>query len=436
MNILPQQMEMFTASQIAESPTESFRLMEFILERGNMFRALKRVKGNKGSPGIDKMSVGRLPGYLRRHWPEIREKLLQGEYKPLPVKRKEIPKPNGGVRLLGIPTVLDRLIQQAVSEILQQIWEPHFSDSSHGFRPGRSQHDAILQSKVHLLSGRTHTVNMDLSKFFDRVNHDRLMSRLAERIKDKRVLKLIRSYLTAGVMIDGVVVSAEEGTPQGGPLSPVLSNIVLDELDKELERRGHRFARYADDFVIFLKSRKAAERVMKSITQFISTKLGLKVNEEKSKVSRPWLDKFLGFTFISMCGTTKIRIHRKSIERFKERVRELTNRNCGLSLAQIIEKLNLYLRGWWNYYHLTEARHIFKSLNGWIIRRLRCVVWKQWKNPRTKVHNLMKRGISSRYAVTCGNARKKPWRMSKVKWVVIALPNKYFLSLGLFLPGN
>ncbi|CCK80193.1 group II intron reverse transcriptase/maturase [Desulfobacula toluolica] len=436
MDILPQQMEMFTALQITESPTESSRLMEFILERGNMFRALKRVRSNKGAPGIDNMTVDQLPGYLRRHWPKVKGKLLQGNYKPLPVKRKEIPKPDGGVRLLGIPTVLDRLIQQAVSEILQQIWDPHFSESSHGFRPGRSQHDAILQGKVYLLSGYTHSVNMDLSKFFDRVNHDRLMSRLAERIKDKRVLKLIRSYLTAGVMIDGVVVSAAEGTPQGGPLSPVISNIVLDELDKELEKRGHKFVRYADDFVIYLKSKKAAKRVMKSVTRFITVKLRLKVNEEKSKVSRPWLDKFLGYTFISMCGKTKIRIHRKTIERFKERVRELTNRNCGLSLPQIIDKLNMYIRGWWNYYCLTEARHIFKSLNGWIIRRLRCVVWKQWKNPGTKIRNLLKRGIPFQYAVTCGNSRKKHWRMSRVKWVVMALPNKYFLSLGLFLPGN
>ena len=221
-----------------------------------------------------------------------------------------------------------------------------------------------------------------------------------------------------------------------GPLSPVLSNIVLDELDKELERKGHRFVRYADDFVIYLRSEKAAQRVMESVTRFITVKLRLKVNEKKSKVSRPWLDKFLGHTFISMCGKTKIRIHRKTIERFKERIRELTNRNCGLSLPQIIEKPNMYLRGWWNYYCLSEARHIFKSLNGWIIRRLRCVVWKQWKNPRTKVRNLLKRGIPFRYAVTCGNSRKKHWRMSRVKWVIMALPNKYFLSLGLFLPGN
>lgn len=436
MNIMPQQLEMFVASQTAESPTEGSRLMEVILERGNMFRALKRVCENKGAPGVDNMTVDQLPGYLKRHWLKIREDLLNDDYKPLPVKRKEIPKPNGGVRLLGIPTTLDRLIQQAIAQVLQQIWDPTFSDSSYGFRPGRSQHDAVCRAKGYLLSGYRHIVDMDLSKFFDRVNHDRLMSRLATKVKDKRVLKLIRNYLTAGIMIDGLVSPSLEGTPQGGPLSPLLSNIVLDELDKELETRGLQFVRYADDFVIYLKSKKAAERVMKSITNFITGKLKLKVNEEKSAVSHPWLRKFLGFTFISMCGQTKIRIHQKSIERFKERVRELTNRNCGRSLAQIIDELNLYLRGWWNYYRLTEARYIFKSLNGWIIRRLRCIVWKQWKNPRTKVRNLLKRGISHKHAVTCGNSRKKHWRMSRVKWVIIALPNKYFLDLGLFLPGN
>ena len=262
------------------------------------------------------------------------------------------------------------------------------------------------------------------------------MSRPATKIRDKRVLKLIRRYLTAGTMIEGLVSPSTEGTPQGGPLSPLLSNIVLDELDKELEKRGHKFVRYADDFRIYCKSLKAAERVNKSITKFVTMKLKLKVNEEKSAVSRPWLRKFLGFTFISMCGRTKIRIHRKTIERFKARVRELTNRNCGKSLDQVIKGLNQYLKGWWNYYRLTEAKYIFKSLNGWIIRRLRCIVWKQWKNPRTKVRNLKKLGIAHKDAVRCGNARKKHWRMSRVKWVIFALPNRYFFERGLFLPAQ
>ena len=436
MVIMQQPPEITVAYLFTEHLAGGPRLMEMILERENMFTAIKRVRGNKGAPGIDNMTVDQLPGYFRRHWLKIREELLNGNYKPLPVKRKEIPKPDGGVRLLGIPTVLDRLIQQAIAQVLQQIWDPTFSNSSFGFRPGRSQRQAIRRAKSYLLSGYKHIVDMDLSKFFDRVNHDRLLSRLATKIEDKRVLKLIRRYLTAGIMIDGLVSPSSEGTPQGGPLSPLLSNIVLDELDKELEKRELNFVRYADDFVIYLKSRKAAVRVMNSITKFITNKLKLKVNEEKSAVSRPWLRKFLGFTFISMCGQTKIRIHKKTIKRFKERIRELTDRNCGKSMAQIIYKLNLYLRGWWNYYSLSETRYFLKSLNGWIIRRLRCVLWKQWKNPRTKIRNLLKRGVSHKYAVSCGCARKKHWRMSRVKWVIVALPNKYFLDLGLYLPGN
>jgi len=384
MNIVPQQMEMFVASQIAENLGDSDRLMEMILERRNMFRALTQVRANKGAPGVDGLSVTQLEGYLKRHWPKIRQDLLDGKYQPRPVRRKEIDKPDGGVRLLGIPAVLDRLIQQAVLQIVEQVWDPLFSESSFGFRPGRSQHDAVLRAKSYLLEGYTYVVDMDLSKFFDRVNHDRLMSRLATKIRDKRVLKLIRRYLTAGAMIDGVVIHADEGTPQGGPLSPLLSNIVLDELDKELEKRGHKFVRYADDFMIYCK----------------------------------------------------IRIHHKTIQRFKDRVRELTSRNSGKSIYQIIEKLNEYLRGWWNYFRLTEARYIFKALNIWIIRRLRCIVWKQWKNPRTRVRNLEKLGIAHEDAVLCGNSRKKYWRMSKVKWVMFALSKEYFLSLGLFLPGK
>jgi RNA-directed DNA polymerase len=436
MSIRPRQMEMFVASQTAESLGANDRLLEMILERRNMFRALNQVCANKGAPGIDKMTVRQVRGYLRRHWPKIKEDLLRGQYRPLPVRRKEIDKPDGGVRLLGIPTVLDRVIQQAMAQLVEQIWDPTFSEFSYGFRPGRSAHDAVLQSKQYLLDGYTYVVDMDLSKFFDRVNHDRLMSRLATRVKDKRVLKLIRRYLNAGTMINGVIIYTDEGTPQGGPISPMLSNVVLDELDKELEKRGHKFVRYADDFRIYCKSLKAAQRVKTSITRFLTGKLRLKVNEEKSAVSRPWLRKFLGFTFIHMCGQTKIRLHAKTLERFKQRIRELTNRNCGKSLHQIIKELNMYLKGWWNYYRLIEARYILKSLKTWIIRRLRCLVWKQWKYPRTKVRNLKKLGIDHEHAVTCGNARKKYWRMSKVKWVAMAMPEYYFIVRGLYLPGN
>jgi group II intron reverse transcriptase/maturase len=436
MGIRPQQMEMFIASQTAESLGANLRLLEMILDRRNMLLALKQVRANKGAPGIDKITVNQIGGYLNRHWTKIKAALLDGSYNPLPVRRKQIDKPDGGVRLLGIPTVLDRIIQQAIAQVVEQIWDPTFSEFSYGFRPGRSAHDAVLQSKQYLLDGYTYVVDMDLSKFFDRVNHDRLMSRLASRIADKRVLKLIRRYLNAGTMIDGVVTYADEGTPQGGPLSPLLSNIVLDELDKELEARGHKFVRYADDFRIYCKSLKAAERVYASITRFLTVRLRLKVNEKKSAVSRPWLRKFLGFTFFHMYGQSKIRIHAKTIERFKQRIRELTDRNCGKSLYQVVKELNMYLRGWWNYFCLAEARYILKALKTWIIRRLRCLVWKQWKNPRTKVHNLGKLGIDHAHAMTCGNARKKHWRMSKVKWVAIAMPERYFLEKGLYLPGN
>ena len=287
MNRAPQQMEMFVASQFSERLGGSDRLMERILERNNIIRAWQRVRANKGAPGIDGMTTDQLRGYLEKHWPKIEKSLLNGTHKPMPVRRKKIPKPDGGVRLLGIPTVLDRFIQQAISQIMEQVWEPLFSVSSYGFRRGKSAHEAVLQGKRYMLGGYTYVVDMDLSKFFDRVNHDRLMSRLATRIKDKRVLKLIRSYLRSGVMLDGVAVDTEEGTPQGGPLSPLLSNIVLDELDKELEKRGHKFVRYADDFMIYCRSLKAAERVRTSITRFLTVKLKLKVNEDKSAVSRP-----------------------------------------------------------------------------------------------------------------------------------------------------
>jgi len=338
--------------------------------------------------------------------------------------------------LLGIPTVLDRLVQQAVAQILQMSWDPVFSDFSFGFRPGKCQHDAIYLTQKYVENGYRQVVDCDLSKFFDRVHHDRLLSRLTTRVHDKRLLKLIRSFLTAGVMIGGLVEPAEEGTPQGGPLSPLLSNIVLDELDKELEKRGLKFVRYADDFVIFVRSNRAAKRVMESVSRYIARKLRLKVNEEKSKTTYPWRMCFLGFSFTSKRGDTRIRIHSKSIKRLKERVRELTDRNCGRSIHQIIFLLNQYLRGWWNYYRITQGISMFRSINGWIMRRLRAIYWKQWKNPRTRVRELKKRGIFHRQAVTTGNARKGPWRMSRVKWVIIALKNEYFRrNLRLFLPG-
>ncbi len=422
------------ASHLSESPTGQIRLMESILERDNMRRAVKRVVKNKGAPGVDGMTVRKIERYLNRHWTKIEDALLDGTYAPMPVRQKEIPKPDGGIRLLGIPTVLDRVLQQAVAQVLNQIWDYTFSETSYGFRPKRSQHDAIRQYRDYVKSGLRYVVDIDLSKFFDRVNHDRLMARLATRIEDKRVLKLIRSFLTAGVMIGGLEEPTEEGTPQGGPLSPLLSNIVLDELDKELERRGLSFVRYADDSVIFVRSERSANRVKESITGFIEKKMRLKVNREKSAVGRPWESKYLGFCLTNSKMNPKIRIHWKSIKRFKERVRKITARQRGRSISFVIGELTKYMRGWWNYYGLTESFNRLQPLAHWIRRRLRAVIWKHWKNRRTRVRELLKRGVFRDYAVTTGCARKGPWRMSVVKWVHIALPDNYFKSLGLVFP--
>jgi len=424
----------FIANHLSESPTGKIRLMESIVGWENIRLAMRQVIKNKGAPGVDNMSVQRIENYLRKHWSKIEQSLLDGTYRPMPVRQKEIPKPDGGIRLLGIPTVLDRVIQQAVSQMINLIWDHTFSDRSYGFRPGRSQHDAIFQYKKCVEMGYRFTVDIDLSKFFDRVNHDRLMSRLATRIKDKRVLKLIRSFLTAGVMVGGIECVTTEGTPQGGPISPLLSNIVLDELDKELEKRGHEFVRYADDCVVFVKSEQAAKRVMESITGFIENKMRLKVNREKSAVSRPWNSKYLGFSFTNSKKNPKIRIHWKTIKRFKQRIREITSRQCGRSIIAVIWELTKYMRSWWNYFKISESKNRLIPLDHWIRRRLRAIIWKQWKNRRTRVSELIKRGVYRDTAITTGCARKGAWRMSNVKWVNIALPNKYLTELGLFFP--
>ena len=426
---------MTMASRETQSPAENVQLMEIIVDRRNMLRAYRRVLANKGAPGVDGMTVGQLKSYLKRCWPKIKQALLNGTYKPLPVRRKEIPKPTGGIRLLGIPAVLDRLIQQAIAQILQPMWDPTFSDKSFGFRPGRSAHGALACAKTYVRDGYRYIVDIDLEKFFDQVNHDRLMSRLATRVYDKRVLKLIRRFLTAGVMMGGLVSPTDRGTPQGGPLSPLLSNIVLDQLDKELEKRNLRFVRYADDCVIYVRSKRAAERVMQSVSRYITRRLRLKVNESKSTVSHPWWRAYLGFSFTSRRNNPRIRIHSSSIKRMKQRVRELTGRSCGKSLEQVIYRLNQYLKGWWNYFGKAEVAAGFRSINYWIIRRLRAIVWKHWKNYRTRIRELKKRGIPHSKALFVGCSRKGPWRMSKVKWVAFALPRAHFISLGLFLPG-
>ena len=427
----------FIAVRLAESPTGEDRLMETICGRENMLEALKRVERNKGAPGVDGMGTAELRGHLRRHWEQIKSALREGTHKPSPVRRKEIPKASGGVRLLGIPTVLDRLIQQAVAQVLTLLWDHTFSEYSYGFRPGRSAQMAIEQARRYVEDGYTHVVDIDLSKFFDRVNHDRLMARLASRIRDKRVLKLIRAYLNSGTLVGGVIELAGEGTPQGGPLSPLLANIVLDELDKELEKRGLRFVRYADDVAIYVRTPKAAERVKRSVSRFITGRLKLVVNEEKSEVSRPWHSKYLGFRITRFMGKTRTGVHAESLKRFRRRVREITARERGRSLEAVIGELNSLLRGWAEYFRPGLAATLAGELDHWIRRRLRAYVWKQWKLPRTRVRNLMERGTARRWAVAVGNTRKGAWRLSKNGTVCAALPDDWFTrSAGVILLGS
>lgn len=418
------------AKEATEPPTGSQKLMEAVCETENLKRALRRVKGNGGSPGVDGMRVDQLGPHLIGHWEEIRGQLLSGTYKAKPVRRVEIPKPDGGKRALGIPTVMDRFVQQAMLQVLQKQWEPTFSTHSHGFRPGHSQHGAITEAQQYLAEGYGWVVDLDLEKFFDRVNHDRLMSRLAERISDKRMLKLIGGFLRAGVLEGGLVSPSEEGTPQGGPLSPLLSNIVLDELDKELEKRGHRFVRYADDCNIYVRSERAGKRVMEQITRFISRKLKLRVNENKSAVARPHERKFLGFSFTREEKPRRT-IAPKSIERVKNRLRELTRRKRGGKLKLIVEELNRFLRGWLGYYGFSETRTALRDLDRWLRRRLRSLQWKRWKTPKRRYSELRHRGVSPELARNTASSGKGPWPLSASKALSFALPTTFFDSLGL-----
>ena len=379
---------------------------------------------------MDGMKVRDLPGYLKQHWPAIREQLLSGTYVPQPVRRVEIPKPDGGVRKLGIPTVLDRMIQQAVMQVLQRRWDRTFSEYSYGFRPGRSAHQAVAQAQQYIAEGYRWVVDLDLKKFFDRVCHDKLMAKIAERVGDKRLLKLIRAFLTAGVMENGLVSPVGEGTPQGGPLSPLLSNIMLDEFDQELERRGLRFARYADDSNIYVRSRRAGERVMESITRFITTKLKLKVNQQKSAVARPGERKFLGFSFTN-AGVPKRRIAPKAVDRFRERVRELTRRTRGVSIERMAEDLNRYLRGWIGYFGKCETPTVLESLERWVRRRLRSAIWKQWKRGSVRYAELRKRGVGNDLAAQTAGSSHGPWRLANSPALAKALPNAYFDRLGI-----
>jgi RNA-directed DNA polymerase len=413
-----------------ESPTEPVSVMQEVLSAENLRVALKQVQGNKGSPGIDGMTVEELPAYLQTHWCQIKEQLLQGRYRPQPVKRVEIPKPDGGVRKLGIPTVLDRFIQQAVLQVLQKRWDQTFSQSSFGFRPKRSAHQAVEAAQRHIASGRPWVVDIDLEKFFDRVNHDKLMGRIMQRENDKPLLKLIRAYLNAGVMENGVVVSSEEGTPQGGPLSPLLSNLVLDELDKELERRGHAFVRYADDCNIYVHSARAGQRVMAGVSRFITEKLKLKVNTSKSAVARPSKRKFLGFSFTGGKDPQR-RIAPKALVRFKEKVREITRRAKGQSLRQMKVPLNQYLRGWRGYFGRCQTPSVLSGLDQWIRRRLRSLAWKHWKTSRRRFAELIQRGVGKELAAQTVGSCHNSWRLSKSPALNIALPNRLWELLGI-----
>ena len=421
--------EPLMAKPAPESPAVTERLMEEVCDRENLRGAWKRIQRNQGSPGVDGMSIDDAKNYLREHWPSIRSRLLDGTYQPQPVKRVEIPKPDGGVRKLGVPCVVDRLIQQAVLQVLQGQWDPTFSEHSYGFRPGRSAHQAVAQAQRYVAEGYNIVVDLDLEKFFDRVNHDGLMARVAARISDKRVLKLIRAFLTAGVMEDGLVLPVDEGTPQGGPLSPLLSNLMLDDLDRELTRRGHRFCRYADDCNIYVRSYRAGERVMASVSRFLTTKLRLTVNETKSAVARPGERKFLGFS-ISNDGAER-RIAPKALDAFKTRVREQTRRTRGLSLAQIVGELAPYFIGWRGYFGFCQTPRVLANLEAWTRRRLRAYLWRQWGNGHNRFNELRRRGVSQFRAAVAAGSPTGFWRMSGHPAVQAALRNHYFDSLGL-----
>ena len=405
--------------------------MEKVVARQNMLAALKRVEQNKGAPGVDGIPTENLREQIRAEWSRIREELLTGIYRPQPVRRVEIPKPGGGKRMLGIPTVMDRLIQQALLQVLTPIFDPQFSEASYGFRPGRRAHEAVKKARQYVEEGYEWAVDMDLEKFFDRVNHDILMARVVRKVTDKRVLKVIRRYLQAGIMVNGVVMEREEGTPQGGPLSPLLANILLDDLDKELEKRGHKFVRYADDANIYVRSKRAGERVLASVRTFLQERLRLKLNEQKSTVDRPWKLKFLGFSMYKRkAGEIRICLARQSIERVKAKIRTLTARNTPIAMEERIRRLNTYLGGWMGYFALAETPSTFEEIEGWIRRRLRMCLWKQWKRVRTRYRELRALGLPEWVVHQFANARKGPWRMAHGP-MNRALGNAYWQAQGL-----
>src|ERR1700758_4186881 len=428
-DVAGEETESLMATSGPESPARINRLMEEVCERENLKEALRQVKGNKGSAGVDGITVNQLTDYLKQHWPVIREQLLSGTYEPKPVRRVEIPKPEGGVRKLGIPTVLDRFIQQAVMQVLQRQWDSTFSDYSYGFRPGRSAHQAVAQAQQYIAKGYGWVIDLDLEKFFDRVNHDKLMGRVAKRVEDKRLLKLIRAFLNAGVMENGLVSPSVEGAPQGGPLSPLLSNLVLDELDRQLENRGHRFIRYADDCNIYVCSERAGHRVMTSIKRFITQKLKLKVNEAKSAVARPQERKFLGFSFTAGPDIRRM-IAPKSLERFKRRIREITRRAKGVSIKTTVGELAPYMRGWRGYFGFCQTPEVLIALTRWVRLRLRAALWRQWKTPRRRRAALAALRISGELRNTASSGRG-PLPIGRRKALCFGFSIAYFKSLGL-----
>ena len=421
-----------SAAARRENPSlENEMLMEEVVESKNLRKAYRRVVRNKGTAGVDEMTVEELKPYLKTEWPKIKEQLLEDRYKPQPVRRVEIPKPGGkGMRLLGIPTVVDRLIQQAVLQVLDPIFDPGFSESSYGFRPGRSAHKAVLKAREYVAEGKRWVVDLDIEKFFDRVNHDVLMARVARKVKDKRVLRLIRRYLQADIMTGGLVEPAREGTPQGGPLSPLLSNILLDELDKELEKRGHAFCRYADDCNIYVASRRAGERVMESVSQFLEKRLRLKLNKDKSSVDRPWKRKFLGYS-MTPDKQPRLKVAPESEARLRVKLKAIFKRGRGRNLKRVIEEMKMLLIGWGNYFKLAEVKAAFERLDEWIRRRLRCIRWRQWKRPYTRAKNLMKRGLPEERAWKSATNGQGPWWNAGASHMNQAFPKSYFDRLGL-----
>jgi group II intron reverse transcriptase/maturase len=405
-------------------------LMDAVCERGNLMLAYQRVVENKGAAGVDGIGVAEFKDHLKQHWPTIKAKLLAGSYMPQAVRRVELQKPQGGVRTLGIPTLTDRMIQQALHQVLSPIFEADFSESSYGFRPGRNAHQALKAAKRYVAEGRRFVVDMDVEKFFDRVNHDLLMEKLSKRIGDERVLRIIRRYLEAGMMAEGIVSPRTEGTPQGGPLSPLLSNILLTGLDRELERRGHAFCRYADDCNIYVRSQQAGERVMASITRFLADTLKLTVNTAKSAVARPWVRKFLGYS-LTWHQAAKLRIAPTSLKRLEDKVRDVLKGARGRSLTHVINELNPILRGWMAYFRLSETKKAVEELDGWLRHKLRCILWRQWKRPYTRAKNLMKAGLTEERAFRSAFNQRGPWWNSGASHMHQAFPKSFFDRLGL-----